>query len=63
MQAYKWLCGGISLAVFDFEVSPTYKSSGFGVSRLIWLIRNWEYIVGIIIVVIIIALIIHWVRK
>jgi hypothetical protein len=62
MQPYK-LLSGISLAVFDFEVNPTYKSGGFGVSRLIWVIRNWEYVVGIIIAVIIIALIVHWVRK
>jgi uncharacterized membrane protein len=62
MRPYK-LLSGISLAVFDFEVNPAYKSAGFSVTRLIWFVRNWEFIVGLIILVVIILLLVNWVRK
>jgi heme/copper-type cytochrome/quinol oxidase subunit 1 len=63
MQLYKWLSGAsFAVTTFDFEVNPTYKSTGFGLNRMVWVIRNWEYIVGILIVVVIIAFLIHWMR-
>lgn len=64
MQLYRWLSGAsFAVASYDFDITPAYKSAGFGVSRLIWFIRNWEYIVGIIIFVVIVGLLIYWVRK